>query len=1020
MLRRFGFPALIPLALAASCGLGAPAWGASFQHPRCVGVDDGLPSPTVHGVVADREGALWLATAEGLARYDGVELRTFGRLDGLSPPQIWSVAADAEGRLWLGSHGLGLLMLVDPAAPDPWAASGQMLMGREGLGRFSSWPAGRRGVVGRVEARAGGGVWLLDEGSLVEARPEHDRLILRRADDAGGIVLFHADRAGGEPWIVRAGGGADRLERGGELCALAPEIAAAGIADLGSDSAGRLYVASELAVHRARAPAARSCAALEWQALPLPLAPGERIRTVAPRLRGGLWVGTSLGLWRGEDAAARQADETRGLPADEVLSIHDDARAGLSIGTLSNGLCRFPLEGLELITRGEGLSEPTFERTVEGRDGTLYAISESGWFEIRAEGLEPVAGSQNDPWRHAGGRIVADADGFWIGTEAGLARIDGPRLEPARAKLLGEESGLPPGALFGGSPMAGLAVDAEGVVWAGIAGSGLYRRGPGDQRFLAVPGPPSWGEAPPFAFVAAGAGELVTADFLGLRLLSESGVETLELPGGSDARSFLRDRAGRLWIGRRYGGLARVVERRGAALRIESWTRSEGLVSDAVWSIAEDRFSRLWLCTGRGLSRFDPESEGIESWTTADGLPAGPLHHCFIDRSGQLWLAGRGGLARLDPASLEPSSAPDVRWREIVAGGEPLLLRESGNQEPARVTLGPGAAPLVVRVTGTPFARGLRFRFRLEPPAEALWSDPSPERTVRYAGLGPGRYRLSALAVDSSGAESPAPALLEIEVLAPFWRRGWFVGSIALAMTGLGLAGHRLRLARERDIARVRERLAADLHDDIGAGLARIAILAEVSRRAAPGAQSAERLARIAEGARELVEAMADVVWALRPKRETSADLVQKLHRYAHDTIASQDLTLRFASALPPELPLDAGQRRDLLLAGKELLANVSRHAGARAVEIVLDHHKTGVELVVRDDGVGFTGPRSEGQGLPNLARRAARQGGRFEIRALPSGGTEARFEVATANRRDSPLVQVGRFLRGRRRIDES
>ncbi|MFN7941047.1 MAG: two-component regulator propeller domain-containing protein [Thermoanaerobaculia bacterium] len=1017
-------PATVALAWSVGGGFALPASGSADQPgAHCVSVDEGLPSPTVQALARDLDGAVWIATTEGLARFDGSEIRAYGRRHGLLPPLLWGAAVDAEGRIWLASHGRGLVLFLDRGRPEPLAATGRLLEAEDGPPRFAAWEAGERGIVGRIEPRAGGGVWLIDRGRLVEGIPAAGGLALRPLAGEGRVELFHAAAGRRSPWLVRREKTGAVLESEGERCPF-PAALSADPVELGSDSAGRLFAASTTAVARARTPVSGSCTDLEWELLPLPLAPGEEIRSVAPRLRGGLWVGTSRGLWRTDTGGARAIGSAVGAPNDAILALLDDPRAGLLVGTLGSGLCRLPLEGLEVLSRGEGLSEPAFERVVEGGQGDLYAISESGWLELRGDRLALVPGSEEDPWRHAGGRVVADSGGYWVGTSRGLARIEGARLDPRRSRTLGPESGLPAREVFGGRPGPGLWLAPDASVWVSFAEVGLFVRRPGAKRFVPVADPGgTWREAPPLAFARDAAGDSWIADFLGLRWLGATGGTSLALPGGSDPRSLLLDRTGRLWIGRRFGGLARVVERRGDQLRIDSWTTREGLLSDAIWSIAEDRAGQLWLCTGRGLNRLDPASGGIEAWTAADGLPAGRLHHCFVDRTGRLWIAGQGGVARLDPSALPESPQPEVRWRGVVAGGEPLALSERGERSRSGLRLGPGPAPLAVRVAGPPFARGLRYRFRLEPPAEAAWGEPSPESSVHYAGLGPGRYRLSALAIDAAGRASAEPAVLEFEVAAPFWRRRGFVAAVASLLAAAALAAHRARLARERALSAVRERLAADLHDDLGTGLARIALLAELARRgpvaADPPGGADARLARIAEGARELSESMTDVVWALRPERDTARDLAQRLRRFASDMLSEPGVGLSFVAELPDDLALDAGERRDLLLAGKELVTNVARHARARSVEVALRRLDGRVVLEVRDDGVGLRAARSEGQGLVSLARRAARCGGRFEIAARPGGGTEARFEIPTADRSASLHAQVGRSRRRRGRIQD-
>lgn len=992
----------------------APPAGGSLPVARCRSVDDGLPSPTVQDLEIDVDGALWIATTEGLARFEGDQLVTFGRAEGLHPPLVWDVAVDEDGRVWLGSHGAGLVLLLDGAGDGIDGDGAVPLVGADGRSRFLAWPVGVRGIVGRLRPRAGGGVWFSTAGELgsIVASERAFALHRERRSAATDAALF--ELADAEPWTLEGEAGRFRIVRSGIACEL-PELDSEPV-ELGRDADGRWVVATSEALHRSRPGTAGACGASDWERVALELEPGERILTFARRVSGGLWVGTSRDLWRVSAGGVERVGDRFGLPADEILAVADERRAGLVVGTGAHGLCRVALEGLASFAVEPAGEAGAVQRVIEGPDGRIYALADEGWFEVRGSHLVEVPGSGRDPWRGVGSRVLAAAGGYWVGTDRGLARIEGAALDPRRATLLGEDFGLPRVPVFGGRPVSGLHLDPRGTLRVSFAGVGLYERRAGQRGFEPVPGPVEWRAAPPFAFEVAEDGRMLVGDFLGLRRSGPRGFEPVALPGGADARVFHRARDGALWIGRRYGGLVRLESGAGDAGAIRTWTAREGLASDAVWSIAEDSLGALWLCTGRGLNRLDPARGELRTWTSADGLPPGPLHDCRIDSRGRLWLAGKGGLARLDPSGFETDQPLGTRWRRIVADGHELELSWRGEPSRRGVVLGPGAATLEVRASGPPFARDLRYRWRLQPSADGRWSESARANERVLAGLGPGRYRLEVEAVAPSRAGGGKSAVLEFEVLAPIWRRGWFLGFAAVVLAGAVGAAHRLRLARERALFRVRERLAADLHDDIGAGLARIAILAEVARRDPTAATGGDRLVRIADSARELVEAMSDVVWALRPERDSAADLVQRLRRFASDLLGEQGLEIAFDGRIAPQAGLDSGVRRELLLAGKELLTNVARHARARRVEVAIEGSGGRLALTIADDGIGCAGPSGQGQGLVSLARRARRLGGAFTIGPHPLGGCGARFEIPLG-RTSSPPEPVGRDRSGRAKI---
>jgi len=150
------------------------------------------------------------------------------------------------------------------------------------------------------------------------------------------------------------------------------------------------------------------------------------------------------------------------------------------------------------------------------------------------------------------------------------------------------------------------------------------------------------------------------------------------------------------------------------------------------------------------------------------------------------------------------------------------------------------------------------------------------------------------------------PLVVPFVVLAPVWQRGWFQLMLAGALALLAFGLHRYRLQRFLQVERVRMRIATDLHDDIGSSLSQIAILSELAR-AGDGKAALSHLERIAEIARELVDSMSDIVWAINPRRDRVGDLTQRMRRYAGDVCSARQIEFSFEVHGGRQTP----QRRD-------------------------------------------------------------------------------------------------------------
>jgi signal transduction histidine kinase len=220
-----------------------------------------------------------------------------------------------------------------------------------------------------------------------------------------------------------------------------------------------------------------------------------------------------------------------------------------------------------------------------------------------------------------------------------------------------------------------------------------------------------------------------------------------------------------------------------------------------------------------------------------------------------------------------------------------------------------------------------------------------------------------------------------------------------------GSALYNFRVRNLLAMERLRVRIATDLHDDIGASLTQISILSEVARRS--GAVSA--LTDIAEIARAVVQDMSDIVWAVNPRHDRLEDLVNRMRRFAGDTLG--DIDFRFEAVnLPGERSVPLNIRRPLYLVFKEAVNNVARHSGAGDVGIRLSVQGQSLLLRVDDDGRGFSvGKAATGEGLLNIRRRMRESGGSAEWDSHPGGGT--RFRALFPMNSGSYLSELmGRF----------
>ena len=223
----------------------------------------------------------------------------------------------------------------------------------------------------------------------------------------------------------------------------------------------------------------------------------------------------------------------------------------------------------------------------------------------------------------------------------------------------------------------------------------------------------------------------------------------------------------------------------------------------------------------------------------------------------------------------------------------------------------------------------------------------------------------------------------------------WVLGIACLSALGIGWALRRNHRERRRELEALRQRIARDVHDEIGSGLGTIALLSQMAGAKQSHPEEARQdFSEINHLSREVTESLRDIVWLIRPGTRTLGDLAQRLRETAASMLAAVPHEFTVDPAVQGRaLPLEF--KRQVLLVFKEALHNLMRHASAGRAVVKVGGDATQFTLELEDDGRGFdpAAPVS-GAGLTGMKQRAATLGGRLDIDSKPGGGTRLRLVV--------------------------
>lgn len=1000
---------------------------------RTFTVADGLAGDWINALLQDSRGYLWIGTCTGLSRFDGAFFTSYTTLDGLPHPAVSAVAEDHTGSLWIGTSG-GLVRLrefrdahgrlfepfelpgaraVNAVFEDSrqvlWVAAGEYLFRlqrREEEERFVledvpfRWLSDRtRAVMSLAEGRDGS-LWVGTAVELMRRWPDGRwaRYVIGSPNDpvrsamaVGSIAVDHQGRV----WLA-----------GSEVLAYCPETDAntksgAGIRHVAAADGGRLPALPEAAG-----------TAVAW-GISAGLPRGAYGQMGVDR-DGTVWAPNLLGLFVFPGGRASVYTHASGLAEDWTTSVVEDNEGNLWVGTGSCGLMRVDRIGFTKFGADDGLIERRVAAVSPDTSGGVYLIGGRTVHHVTDGRLEAVSWRLPRDVKYFGWGTnqvtLCDSKGeWWVPTGEGLFRFaavsrfsDLAACEPVAR--YGTREGM------GGSEAFRIFEDSRGDLWLGVFGAGVVRweRKTGTFHQLgAAVGDTAWAAS---AFAEDRTGAVWVGLYRGGLARCRGGRCDRFPPGGDLPRGFvwalLVDHIGRLWVGTDQGGLLRTDDPTAPTPFWHHYTTADGLASDGILALTEDRFGNIYAGSRRGVDRLEPATGRVAHFDTSSGLVNNNIQGACTDRNGDVWFATPAGASRLHPRAATSTTRPRLVILEVRSGGHVLPVPELGAARLGPWRLASGADSLEVAYAGITFIAGQQLRFQHAVGVPIRWSEPVAERRLHLAGLSPGRYELHLRAVRSDGATSNV-STVAFTIPSPVWMRWWFIGGMLALIIGGTVASYRVRVRRLNELARVRSSIAADLHDELGLSLSRIAILSEVASQKLGPNDAADELATIGTTARDLIAASSDMAWSLDARHDDLASLLARLRRLAEDVLTASGIRWSFsASPTVERLSLGAEQRRHVFLILKEAINNAARHAGATAVRLSVEVNSEGLRAEVSDNGCGFdisTTARSDsssaGRGLAGMARRAHELDGRVVVTSSPGTGTVVRLEVPLASR---------------------
>ncbi|PKM19048.1 MAG: GGDEF domain-containing protein [Gammaproteobacteria bacterium HGW-Gammaproteobacteria-15] len=729
---------------------------------------DGLPHNTINDISQSEDGYLWIATWEGVARFNGREFSIFGRgeLTGLPDSGIRVLNKDNDGNVLIaGSRGGFSLHSVND---------------------WRSW-APFNVLLNAVVQDQQGAFWLASEGQgLFRQAPDGSRTRYTQADGLPSNVIHSLLVDSRGHLLIGSGRGLAWLD----TTTAQPQIMPA--------EGMPVVPVFVLAEYKGKALAGTEQGLFSWfNGQAVLLDPALADMPVASLLVNDnqIWIGTTdRGLLRYSELGLEQLTIAGGLPNNRILSLYLDREQSIWVGT-NGGLFRLRDAPFVTYTAELGLAGDYVRSVMAHSDGSVWIGSSQGVSRLAGRQLKTLDLSAASRGQSVLS-LTETADGsVWIGTYT-----DGVLLwqDDKVVRRLDRQSGLL------ANEVRAVVPAKDGALWVGTAQGLNYVSADGIKNFTTAEGLPA-----PFimALYLHTDGRLFIGTGAGVAIMQPDGsivpVDFSHLDGAEYAFGFAPDNAAdAIWMTTDRG----LVHYSLSSGELTMLGRNVGLPFDKLFQVVIDRQQHLWVSSNRGILRLEREHIAAvlsgkrdhldyELFGEGDGMQSaqangGSMPAATLARDGAVWFATSKGASMVQPQVLKRFAAniPPIVIESLKVNGTERQLTSS-------IQLAAGVNRLEFAFAGLGFVMPQRIQYRTRLLGfDSDWVERGSQNVAEYTNLPPGEYRFLVSAAYPQGGWSEHEASLSFTIFPYIWQRPGFWLAIIGLVTLLGLIMLRWRL----------------------------------------------------------------------------------------------------------------------------------------------------------------------------------------------------------------------------------
>lgn len=983
-----------------------------------LGIKEGISHPVVNCVFRDSRGFLWIATEDGLDKYDGISFTVYKHNalneNSLADNQVFGITEDNEKNLWIGTQtGLSVFNLVserftnyyaDPKNPHSLKTHFKLrtFVDRSGTVWLTAIPK----FLGRFnkERKNFDYYELPDDQMSISMLQKEDGKYLVTSSSA----LYSFDVLEGFKKLINL----DTLVQRPYGCTFMHEDANHMIW-IGSWGGGVAYYN----------PQTQQIKNLLYEPKPLVFGMSNIFRDISETRESNnqitIWLASSYGLIRVPiinkqypteiSTQPRYAHDDRmpyGIIGGGITSVVNMGGNRMVIGSttgisiinpeaqkISSAISRYPGTAIQLYY--DASRKKIWRCNWYGPGVLLYDIN-----TMMSDLLAPIP-SANRQVTSVSAVAKEDENNYWIGTMGGLYRYNfatkkyTPFLnDPKDSNTINSDR------------IYCLLKDSKKRLWIGTYGKGVNLLLPGSNKFQHFINDPSNEHSMAANLVWTifedSRGNIWIGTDAGLVKYNESGNDFITYKSMRNNKSTLlldqvtalaEDGNGNLWVGSTKG-VSKLVHRTG---RFVQYTTADGLFNANITGLTKDSLGNIWLSTSNGLSCFDINKEKFFNYSAKEGILEPQGLSTLTTAGTNVLVAFGNNIMSFDPRDLIPDDKTPVVFINNFSVFDKKISFSNFIDSIGVINLGyeqnffsfDFISPDIIK------GRSIQYAYMLEG-ADKDWVM-GDRRQANYTNIDGGKYIFKVKA-RYSGGQWGTPTIVQVIITPPFWETWWFMTLMAMVCALIGYAVHYLVMSKLIAMERIRNKIARDLHDDVGSTLSTINILSQMAKSKAikdPN-RTLEFVSQIGESSQKMMEAMDDIVWSVKPENDSMQKILARMREFAANVLEAKNIQYNFTTGEGVEdMKLGLQERKDFYLIFKEAVNNLAKYSGCGQVSIILELKNHKLDMTISDDGIGFdSSAYGAGNGLFNMKKRAEAMNGVFSIQSSPGKGTVVRLTL--------------------------